>query len=214
LTYKLEATGNLPTTIASIEVLLRCRPADREQALRVADLLLRSGEPEAAMAHYAQLADQPDLWGVLAGAHQAQYSGAPEQAIALYEQAIPLTTDEGVAGHIGDAVRDLGKTTLARRAYERAAEVSAAGVPAAIWPVLAEGDLLRADDPAAARRAYEQAQQLAPTSGYPDYALGKLLLQIGDPAGALTHFEAAVDKQPTVRSFRSALAQAGSTTAK
>ncbi len=75
---------------------------------------------------------------------------------------------------------------------------------------------MRSGDPAAARERYEEARALAPTSGFPDYAIGRLLMEQNDPAGAISFFEAAAAKQPNVRlysDYRDAARQQAGTTA-
>jgi tetratricopeptide (TPR) repeat protein len=197
----LEQTGRLADAASYLDVLLRVVPDDRATALRHADLLLRTGQQALALGRYELLAAQSDIWGRLAAARQAQINGESQAAIARYSEALPLAADYPTAFRIGDGLRDLGAQAAALQAYDRAASLA----PGSIWPLLAAGDMLRGNDPAAARAWYGRAQQTDPASGYPDFALGTMLLQQGDTAGALRSFGAAASKQPEVQLFQETL---------
>lgn len=197
----LEQTERLDEAAAYLEVLLRVTPEDRALALRHTDLLLRVGQHGLALGRYQVIAQIDDIWGRLAGARRAQIDGDTEAAIALYSEALPLATDYATAFRIGDGLRDLGAQIEAVAAYERAAGLA----PGSIWPLLAAGDMLRGTDPDTARIWYSRAQQIDPASGYPDFALGTMLLNHGDTTGAIQSFVAATIKQPDVQLFQETL---------
>ncbi len=196
-----ERTDAVEQEIAAIAVLIKIVPDERIQALKYADLLFQTERREEAFARYNQLAQVDDIWGLLAGGRYAQLSGQEAEATAMFIRATPLAPDESSATRVADALRNLGDAANARLAYERALEMSTAAIPETIRPILASGLALRSSDPDAAQRAYEQARELAPESGYPDYAIGRMLLERNDPAGAIPFFEAAMQKQPTVRLY-------------
>ncbi|HEX6292764.1 MAG TPA: DUF4012 domain-containing protein [Herpetosiphonaceae bacterium] len=198
---ELEQTGRLDDAADYLDVLRRVLPDDRSLALRHADLLLRTEQQALALARYEALAAQNDIWGRLAGARSAQIAGDPQAAISSYVAALPLASSYPIAFRIGDGLRDLGATDDAARAYEQAAALA----PGSIWPLLAAGDMLRGTDPSVAQGWYERAQRVDPASGYPDFALGTMLLNQGDPAAALRWFSAAAAKQPDVPLFRETL---------
>ncbi|MBV9791840.1 MAG: DUF4012 domain-containing protein, partial [Chloroflexi bacterium] len=197
----LEQTERLDEAAAYLDVLLRVTPDDRALALRHTDLLLRTDQQGLALGRYEVLAQQDDIWGRLAGARRAQINGDRQGAIALYSEALPLATDYSTAFRIGDGLRDLGAQPEAVQAYDRAASLA----PGSIWPLLAAGDMLRGTDTVAARTWYSRAQQIDPASGYPDFALGTMLLNHGDTTGAIQSFVAATTKQPDVQLFQETL---------
>lgn len=197
----LEQTERLNEAAAYLDVLLRVTPGDRALALRHADLLLRTEQQALALGRYDVLVQQDDIWGRLAGARRAQINGDAQAAIALYSEALPLATDYPIAFRIGDGLRDLGAKEAAVRAYDHAASLA----PGSIWPLLAAGDMLRGTDAVAARVWYGRAQQIDPASGYPDFALGTMLLNHGDTTGAIQSFVAATTKQPEVSLFQETL---------
>ncbi|HEY0734044.1 MAG TPA: tetratricopeptide repeat protein, partial [Herpetosiphonaceae bacterium] len=197
----LEQTERLDEAAAYLDVLVRVMPEDRTLALRHTDLLLHIGQQDLALARYEVLAQYDDIWGRLAAARLAQTIGNPQDAIALYGEALLLATDYATAFRIGDGLRDLGAQETAMEAYDRTASLA----PGSIWPLLAAGDMLRGTDPARARVWYSRAQQLDPASGYPDFALGTMLLNHGDTTGAIQSFVAATTKQPDVQLFQETL---------
>jgi tetratricopeptide (TPR) repeat protein len=197
----LEQTGRLADAATYLDVLLRVTPTDRALALHHADLLLRTEQTQTALARYETMAATDDIWGRLAGARRAQINGDPQTAIAMYTQALPLATSYPIAFGIGDGLRDLGAMAEAVRAYDLAANLA----PDSIWPLLAAGDMLRGTAATAARQWYTRAQQVDPASGYPDFALGTMLLNHGEHAAALEAFTAAVAKQPDIQLFSETL---------
>lgn len=203
--YQVEETGTMTDTLAALTVLRIIRPDDRELALHIADILSRSGQNDAASDAYAKLSGEQDIYGLIAGARHAAIAGQKAEAISYYVQAVALAPDYWMAMAIGDGLRRIGATEEARSAYDRAIVLSGADVPEQIRPLLATAELLRATNIAEARHSYEEAQQLAPMNGYPDYALGQMVLTSGDPIQAEILFKAATTKQPAVKLFHDVL---------
>lgn len=197
---ELEQTNRLEQAATHLAVLLQVTPNDRALALRYADLLLRTDRREQAATRYAALAGA-DVYGRLAAARQAQLAGDQTDALQHYSAALPLATSYETAFRVADGLRDAGDLAGALAAYERTAQLR----PASIWSLLAAGNALRQSDPVAARRWYEQAQSRNPASGYPDFAIGTLLLETGDAEAARPFLAAAVAKQPEVNTFQEML---------
>lgn len=197
---ELEQTDQLEQAANHLAVLLQLTPGDRAVALRYADLLLRTERRAEAAARYAALAGD-DIYGRLAAARQAQLADDSAGAIAQYTAALPLATTYETAFRVADGLRDAGDRSAALTAYERTAELR----PGSIWPLLAAGHMLRQTDPVAARQWYEQAQRRSPDSGYPDFAIGTLLLEAGAADTARPFLEAAAAKQPEVNTFQELL---------
>lgn len=200
---ELHHAGQLSDAIAELKALVRVAPADHEAGLYLADLLLKSGWRDDALARYADLSSQGDPWGGLAGARRAEMEGRPEEAVTLYKRVLPHAATQALALRVGDGLRDAGDRSGALQAYEQAAALP----PPTIWPLMAAGNMLRASDVAAARGLYQRAQRVEPSSGYPDFALGTLLLEAGDFAAAIPLLHAAVTKEPDVKAFREKLDQ-------
>lgn len=197
---ELEQTGRLEQATTHLAVLLQLTPDDRAMTLRYADLLLHTDRRAEAAARYAAL-DGADIYGRLAAARQAQLAGNQSGALEQYVAALPLAATYETAFRVADGLRDAGDLAGALAAYQRTAELR----PGSIWPLLAAGHALRPSDPVAARSWYEQARQLNPDSGYPDFAIGTLLLEAGDPDAARPFLAAAVGKQPEVTMFQEML---------
>lgn len=201
--FELEQAGQIDDAIAYFAALLQITPADRSLAFHHAELLQSAQQPEGALAGYAAITRGDDVWAHLAQARIAQLNGDREQAIALYTAALPLATTYQESFDIGDGLRDLNDTDGALQAYEQAATIEYAS----IWPLIAAGNMLGGSDPTAAQRWYQRAQHVDPSSGYPDWALGTLLLE-RDQVNARLLLEAAVRKQPEVALFRETLTEA------
>jgi tetratricopeptide (TPR) repeat protein len=205
--FDLERSSKVSEAADYWQALLVFTPNDDALVLHAVELLLETGRTGAARRQLDGLAADDDIWGRLAGARLAVLDGAPETAIARYHDAFPLATDYDTLSEIGNGLRDLGDAAGAQQAFEQAANLA----PDSIWPLVAIGDLLRESDPAAARTWYERARQLDPNtgyqqeSGYPDYALGRLLADTGDDIAALPLLEAAVEKEPDRHEFRALL---------
>jgi tetratricopeptide (TPR) repeat protein len=198
----LDRTDAFAQELAAISVLVRVEPEERVLALKEADLLFQLERRDEAFARYQELARTEDIYGLLAAGRYDQLNGREAEATATFVRAIALAPNEPTATRIGDALRNLGDPINAGVAYERALELSVAPVPEDIRPVLANGLAIRSSDPQGARRAYEHARAQAPVSGYPDYLLGRLLLEEDDPAGAVSFFEAAMEREPGIRLYR------------
>ena len=204
----LEETGDLADAIAHMSALRHLNADDGETGFIHAGLLQRAELHEAASAGYEALRAREDVWGQLARARLAQLADRRPEATALYVGALPLATTAAIATRIGDGLRDLDEVAAAVRAYEQAATLE----PESIWPLVSAGNMLRSADPVAARVWYERARRLDPGngypfSGYPDFALGRMLEETGDPQAALPFLETAVAKEPASGQYRDLLEQ-------
>lgn len=198
----LEQDGNFEEAAFYLDVLRHVQPDD-ELSLRRADLLLRAGLSGEARTAYKAISQTEGIWSLLARAKVEELNGNPDAAIAAYSAALPVGATYAQVFRIGDGLRELGAVDQALLAYDRA---SALG-KGSIWPLLAAGTMLQGTYPATAQVWYERAQKLAPMSGYPDWALGTLLLP-SDSVTARKLLADAVAKQPEVALFREALADA------
>lgn len=198
-----EQTDDLPNALAYLEVLLHMQPDDRALVMRYADVLLKANHADEALEWYTKLQATDGVWGSLAGARRAQLNGDPKQATALYERALTRARTYAVAYHIGEGMHEVNNIEGAIRAYRRAAELA----PQSIWPVLQIGHLFRDSDPIAAREWYERARRIDPESGYPDFAIAKLLIDANDFTAARSFLESAVIKEPNSPTFQKLLLQ-------
>lgn len=205
--FDLERAGSSSAASDYWQALLAFTPDDGSLALHTATLLQQAARPEEARATLNTLAGSDDIWGRLAAARLEVLDGASEAAAVRYREALPLATSESIASEIGAGLRDAGDVAGAQQAFEQAATLA----PDSIWPLVAIGDLLRSSDPAAARTWYERARALDPNtgyqqdSGYPDFALGRLLAETGDDSAALPLLESAVAREPERPEYRALL---------
>ena len=203
---QIEPAGEFFDTLAYLQVLQKVLPNDRGIEMRYAAFLEREGQWEAAVLRYDAVAkaDPDDILGQLARAHLAVLHEAGAEAIALYRAALPAATSFWDTLNIADGLRQLGDISGALLAYEQAAELE----PYNPRPLLSAGDALRHSDPTAARSWYERALAAGDPGGEAHYALGTLLIDGGDLAGAVPLLEAAVAAQPDQQRFSDALEQA------
>ena len=202
---RLQSTGDITSTLTYLDVLVHVTPDDRAVALRYADLLQQNKQPEQALARYTALSTTDDYYGLVAGAIVAALNERPDEAEASYVRAIPLAPAFEDVIRIANALRTLERPQSAAQAYDRAVELR----PYDSGLYRAAGDSLRKVDPVAARVWYERGRAVDQRNGFFDYALGNLLLDAGDAAGARASFEAALVKQPDSQEYRDALARAG-----
>ncbi|GAC1541939.1 MAG: hypothetical protein NVS2B7_14840 [Herpetosiphon sp.] len=201
---ELRITGQSNAALPYFQLLTRIDPNDQKTAFEWADALISVGKRDEGLRRYQSLAGQPGLWGTLAAAEVASIQTKRDQAIMLYNRALPTTTTWDEALRIGDGLRYVGvepATEDALRAYDRAATLD----PRSFWPLVSAGNLLAATDPVAARAKFEQARRVDPASGYPDYFLGRFLAEQGKPGDARPLLLLAFSKQPSIPNLQEML---------
>lgn len=206
----LQSQGDLDAAAASLERALTLREDDLPAHLRLGEVRLALGQPEAARDHFSRLEDD-DRFAAAASyglGRVAAASDAPAEAVAHFEKALELQPNAGIVHHaLGLALRQAG------RAGEAQTHLEAKGSGEVLAPdrlmerlaslAISSGALLkrgnrammsgRLDD---AVSAFREAVAANPRSGEAQRNLARVLIQQGDVAGATAELEKAAEANP------------------
>ncbi len=126
---------------------------------------------------------------------RAEEAGDLAEAIQFYERAVEtVEPDPEALFNLGNALYSLGEAARAATCFRRAVEVDPAYVEA--WNNLGNA-LADAGDPHESVRAFHRALALAPDYADAHYNLAETLADRGDFDGALHHWRAYLDRDPS-----------------
>lgn len=215
----LDTSANLDDAMAHLEAVLQAtNEADVEWARRAsllrAEIERRRGDDAAAMATLETLAETTTHLG-LALVYTRLSGFALDAGDAPRAHEFAVLSVEADAEHLegwlarGRAARLLaerdedGALQDARLAFEAARELEATNAEAELGLGLCAFDAYEQGDGSieSAIAHFERAQELAPGDDAPLLAMGDTLLSIGQPAGALEQYRAALQTRESVTGY-------------
>lgn len=125
----------------------------------------------------------------------AQQAGRATEAVAAYERALALVDDLDTHANLANALKATGRVDEAQREYDLV--LAARPNDADTWYNLGNLRHRQRHDAQGAIEAYRRATEANPELGEAHFALGAVLLELGDTETAIVSLQAALQVSPT-----------------